>query len=105
MMKNTTVVDATSGLIQVTGKLVIKNLVGVMGGFKPGKRIESEKFMLGDIPLANDERKGHVGVYLENKGDVDSVKCQIITDVRTLSVDYKEPVPVVIGIGCPAQGI
>ena len=51
-MENTTIVDATSGLIQVTGKLVIKNLVGVMAGYKQGKFIESEEFMLGDNPLA-----------------------------------------------------
>ena len=46
IMENTTVVDAE--LIQVTGKLVIKNLVGVMiDGFR--QKIDSEKFMFGDI--------------------------------------------------------
>ena len=110
MIENTTVVEATSGIIQVTGKLVIKNLVGVMAGFKTGKFIESEKFMLGDIPLAikvypnskADKSKGHVSVYLMNKGDEDiSVKSQIITDVETLSLDYTEPVKAGSGLGWP----
>ena len=111
MIENTTVVEATSGIIQVTGKLVIKNLVGVMAGFKPGKFIESEKFMLGDIPLAikvypngkTDESKGHVSVFLMNKGDEDiSVKSQIITDVKPLSIDYTdEPVKAGSGLGWP----
>ena len=35
-MENTTVVDGRSGIIEATGKLVIKNFVEVMGGFKPG---------------------------------------------------------------------
>ena len=34
-MKYTTVVDAKSGIIQVTAELVIKNFVDVMAGFKP----------------------------------------------------------------------
>ena len=44
MMENTTVVDATSGIIQASAKLVIKNLVEVMAGFKPGDSITSEDF-------------------------------------------------------------
>ena len=34
MDKHTTVVDAKSGIIQVTEELVIKNFVHVMAGFK-----------------------------------------------------------------------
>ena len=34
-METTTVIDA--GLMEVTGTLVIKNLVGVMEGIEPGK--------------------------------------------------------------------
>ena len=108
MMENTTVVDATSGINKVTGKLVIKNLIGVMAGFKPGKFIASEKFMLGEHPLAikvypngrTDETKGHVSVFLVNKGDEDiSVKSQIITDVKTFSVDYTDPLRAGLGKG------
>ena len=50
-MESTTVVDAKSRIIKVTGKLVIKNLVEVMAGFQPGEEIDSDTFMLGDIPL------------------------------------------------------
>ena len=101
-MENTTVVDSTSGLIQVTGKLVIKNLVGVMAGYKQGKFIESEKFMLGDNPLticvypngnAEESSKGHVAVFVTNRGDADiSVKFQILTDVRPCLSDTYTPI-------------
>ena len=109
MMENTTVVGA--GLIQVTGKLVIKNLVGVIAGFEQGKFIESEKFMLGDNPLtikvypngnAKEGSKGHVGIFVTNEGDADiSVNCQIITDVETCTFDYNLPIKAGLSCGCP----
>ena len=71
-MKYTTVVDAKSGIIQVTAELVIKNFVEVMAGFKPGRSIVSDPFNVGDTPMAikvylngrNEDGKGNVGVFL-----------------------------------------
>ena len=99
MMENTTVVDAASGLIKASGKLVIKNLVEVMEGFKPKMHIESEQFKIGDVPLlievspngVYDSCKGFVSVFLMNKGDVDiSVKCELITDLITKEITYND---------------
>ena len=109
-MENTTVVDGMSGIIEATGKLVIKNFVKVMAGFKPGMLIESDPFMLGDIPLAirvypngdEDLFKGHVSLYLRNKGDDDiSVKGQLITDLDTMDFVYTETVKARGGWGEP----
>ena len=97
MMENTTVVSAKSGLIKAEGKLVIQDFADVMAGFRPGKKIESEAFMLGDTPLTIavypngqvDEDKGHVSIYLYNYGDDDiNVKCQLITDLETRDFSY-----------------
>ena len=88
-MKHTTVVDAQSGIIQVTAELVIKNFVDVMAGFKPGRFIESEPFNVGDTPMTirvflnghDEDEKGTVGVFLWNYGQADiNVKCQFITE-------------------------
>ena len=96
-MEYTTVVDAKSGIIQVTGKLVIKNFVEVMAGFKPGRFIESEPFNVGDTPMAirvypngeDDERKGNVAVFLKNFSNADiSVRCQFITEVVSWEIEY-----------------
>ena len=101
-MESTTVVDAKSRIIKVTGKLVIKNLVEVMAGFQPGEEIDSDTFMSGDIPLRihvypngyNDESKGFVSVFLKNQGDDEiSVKCQLITDVKTMEFGFVFPLP------------
>ena len=98
-MENTTIVDGMSGIIEATGKLVIKNFARVMGGFKPGMCIESDSFMLGDIPLSimvypngdKEENKGHVSLFLYNDGDENiSVKGQLITELRTMDFDYTE---------------
>ena len=98
-MENTTVIDGMSGIIEATGKLVIKNFAKVMAGFKPGMLIESDPFMLGDTPLAirvypNGDRhssKGHVSLFLQNNGDDDiRVKGQLITDLNTIDFEYTE---------------
>ena len=108
MMENTTVVDAASGIIEASAKLVIKNMVRVMAGFKPGQIIESHEFKIGDHPLlirvypnGRDENfKGYVSVYLKNKGDVElSVKSLLITDVTTDVIDYQLPLRVGSGRG------
>ena len=103
-MENTTIVDGMSGIIEATGKLVIKNFARVMGGFKPGMFIESDSFMLGDTPLSirvypngpnggRDDYKGNVSLCLFNNGDEDiSVKGQLITELRTMDFDYTETV-------------
>ena len=108
MMENTTVVDAASGLIKASGKLVIKNLVEVMEGFKPGTNIQSEQFKIGDVSLlievdpngVTDSYKGFVSVLLINKGDVDiSVKCELITDLITREITYKDTMKAGSGLG------
>ena len=108
MEKHTTVVDAKSGVIQVTEELVIKNFVEVMAGFEPGKFIESEPFNLGDTPMAvrvypngrTEEERGNVSVFLWNKGDADiNVKCQFIAEVASEEFDYTETVRAGEGVG------
>ena len=100
-MESTTVVDAKSGLIQVTGKLVIKNFVEVMAGFKPGRFILSDPFNVGDTPMAikvylngrDNKETGNVGVFLMNHSDADiNVKCQLNTDVATWEFSYTDKV-------------
>ena len=107
-MKYTTVVDAKSGIIQVTAELVIKNFVDVMGGFKPGMEIRSDPFNVGDTPMAiwvylngqDEAEKGNVGIFLQNDGDAEiNVKCQFITEVRTRGFDYTKTVPAGDGQG------
>ena len=89
-MENITVYDGRSGVIQVTAKLVIKNFLEVMSGFKPGNSFETVPFKVGDTPMIfevypngyDDNLKGY-------KGDADlSVKCQFITDVAAKKLDY-----------------
>ena len=98
-MEHTTVVSGMSGIIQVTEKLVIKDFVEVMAGFEPGKTIKSDLFLVGDTPIKiavypngdGNNNKGHVGVYLRNIGEADiRLKCQFITDVKTVGFDYKD---------------
>ena len=101
MAKYTTVVDAKSGVIQVTAELVIKNFVEVMAGFEPKMMIESDPFNVGDTPMAirvhpngyNEDSKGNVSIFLDNNGDADiKVKCEFITEVKTEGFDYTDPV-------------
>ena len=100
-MENTTIVAGKSGIIGATAKLVIKDFVEVMGGFKPGKSIRSDLFMMGDTSMdievyPNGDKhasKGHVSLYLNNKGDDDiGVKGQLITDLKTVDFDYDKEV-------------
>ena len=111
-MDNTTVVSAKSGLIKAEGKLVIQDFADVMAGFRPGKKIESEAFMLGDTPVTIavypngevDEYKGHVSIFLYNNGDDDiNVKCQLITDVEKREFGYDVPLTAKGG-GNPGRG-
>ena len=99
-MESTTVVDASSRIIQATGRLIIKNLVGVMAGFQMGETIKSDIFMLGDNPFtiqvcpngSKEEAKGFVSIFLCNKSDAEiSVKCQLITDVEKKEFGYDYP--------------
>ena len=102
-MENTTIVCVVVGQSEVVGaKLVIKDFANVMGEFKPGQRIQSEPFLVGDATLAiavypngeDQQDKGHVSLFLQSKGDQDiSVKGELITDVKTKSFDYTDPVP------------
>ena len=78
-----------------------------MEGFKPKMHIESEQFRIGDVPLSieispngvDDSCKGFVSVFLMNKGDVDiSVKCELITDLITKEITYKDSIKA--GSGC-----
>ena len=85
-------VDAKTGLIQVTANLVIKNFADMMAGFLPGRHILSDPFNVGHTPMAikvfpngqDDEEKGTVAIFLQNRGTTGiSVKCQLITDLMT----------------------
>ena len=96
-MKYTTVVDAKSGVIQVTAELVIKNFVDVMAGLRPGTEIASDPFNVGDTPMAirvflnghDEDHRGKVGVFLRNYGNADiRVKCELITEVKNFNFDY-----------------
>jgi len=102
-MENTTIVCVVVGQSEVVGaKPVIKDFANVMGEFKPGQRIQSEPFLVGDAPFAievypngeDHQDKGHVSLFLQSKGDRDiSVKGELITDVKTKSFDYTETWP------------
>ena len=76
-MEHTTVFDGST--TQVTGKLVIKNLVEIMPGFETGKSIESDQFMAGDTAMVlevypngfDEDCTGDVDCFLQNNGDGD----------------------------------
>ena len=98
-MENITVYDGKSGVIQATAKLVIKNFLEVMSGFKPGRSFDSVPFMVGDTPMTlevypngyYDWCRGYVSILIRNKGEADiSVKYQLITDVETDENDYMD---------------
>ena len=97
----TTVVDIESGVIKVTAKLVIKNLVKMMAGIEVGKAIESDPFKVGETPMTigvyvngqDEEERGTIAIFLYNDGDEDMrVKCQLITDLVTKDFGYDETV-------------
>ena len=94
-MEHTTVFDGST--TQVTGKLVIKNLVEIKPGFEPGKSIKSDPFMVGDTILTlkvypnglRESDAGDVDCFLRNSGDADILlKGQLITEVDTEEFDY-----------------
>ena len=99
-MENTTIVAGKSGIIEATAKLVIKDFVEVMSRVRVGKCIESDLFWLGDTPMSievfpngdRDEDKGHVSLFLSNKGNYDdiSVKGELVTDLKTMDIEYKD---------------
>ena len=89
-MENVTVYAKTKGT-HATAKLVIKDFPKVMLACKPGKGYASEVFMVGDTPMSiivypngdNDDRKGKVSIFLENKSDASlTVKFKFTTDVK-----------------------
>ena len=94
-MEHTTVFDGST--TQVTGKLVIKNLVEIMPGFEVGKSIESDPFLVGDTAMVlevypnglDEASAGDVDCYLYNDGEADILlKGQLITEVDTEEFDY-----------------
>ena len=95
-MEHTTVFDGST--TQVTGKLVIKNLVEIMPGFEVGKSIESDPFLVGDTAMVlevypnglDEASAGDVDCYLYNDGEADILlKGQLITEVDTEEFDYR----------------
>ena len=106
----TTVVDIESGVIKVTGKLVIKNLVKMMAGIEVGKAIKSDPFKVGKTPMSIrvyvngqlEEQRGTIAIFLRNNGDEDiRVKCQLITDLVTKEFGYETTVKAGRGFGFP----
>ena len=98
-MEDITVFSGKSGIIQKTGKLVIKDFLEVMHAFPPGKSFESVPFMVGDTPMTievfpngfDDDYSEYVSIFLNNKSNQRvSVKCQFITDLATLEFDYED---------------
>ena len=96
MAENVTVFDATSGIIQATASMTIKNLSEVMTMYKPGKHFTSDSFKVGDTPMSirvfpngdcnGDacDSVGHVAIFLRNLGDADITgKVTFTTDART----------------------
>ena len=87
-MENVTIFAGKSGVIQGTGKLVIKDFLDVMSVYPPGKCVESDEFMVGDFAMSIlifpngdvNENKGCVSAFLVNKSNEDlTVKCQFVT--------------------------
>ena len=96
-MENTTIFSGTSGQIETTAKLVIKEFVEVMRGFDCGMFIKSDSFMVGDYPLSirvypnGVEYDSYVGVFLHNDGDsAITVKGVLTTDLDTINWDTEE---------------
>ena len=100
-MATITVFDAELGIIEGTGKLVIKNFLKAASSFQPGKNFESDPFMVGDTEMTirvhpngkSEKFKGNVSIFLSNKSRADvNVKCQFITDVVAKEFDYVDTV-------------
>ena len=96
MEKNRTVyAKASAG--KATAELVIKDFVEVMKTSQPGKSYSSDTFMVGEIPMAieiypngsEEEDRGEVSVFLSNQSDadLDMVKCQFVTEIKTMIYD------------------
>ena len=99
-MEHTTVIDGN--MIHVTAKLVIKNMVQIMKGYKVGQRIMSDPFKLGDTPMViavypngwNIKSIGYVSLFLINQGDADiSLKGEVSTDLAEMEFDYTMSIP------------
>ena len=107
-MEHTTVIDGN--IIYVTAKLVIKNMVQIMKGYKVGQHILSDPFKLGDTPLViavypngdTDKSRGYVSLFVNNDGDADiSLKGEVFTDVDKIVFDYTETILADSGLGEP----
>ena len=94
-MEQVTVIEGN--MVHVTAKLVIKNFVQIMPGYKVGQDILSDPFMVGDTPMIisvypngdYETNKGHVSLYLNNNGDADiSLKGELVTDVKNIEFEY-----------------
>ena len=88
IMENVTIFAGKSGVIEGTGKLIIKDFLDVMSVYPPGKCVESDEFMVGDFAMSIlifpngdvNEDKGCVSAFLVNKSNEDlTVKCQFVT--------------------------
>ena len=100
-METITVFDAELGIIQGTGKLVIKNFLKAMSSFPPGKKFESDPFMVGTTEMTVwvypngevEEYRGNVSIFLCNKSSANvNVKCQFTTDVEVNEFGYEDTV-------------
>ena len=87
-MENVTIFAGKSGVIQGTGKLVIKDFLDVMSVYPPEMSVESDEFMVGEFPMSikiypngdTNEDKGSVCAFLVNKSNEDlTVKFQFVT--------------------------
>ena len=88
-MEGVTIFAGKSGVIRGTGKLVIKDFLDVKSVYPPEKWVESDKFMVGEVPMTiqvfpngdDEENKGTVSVFLANKSNEDvTVNCLFVTD-------------------------
>ena len=96
MEKNRTVY-AKAPARKATAELVIKDFVEVMKTSQPGSSYSSNTFMVGEIPMAieiypngfDEEDIGEVSVFLSNQSDadLDMVKCQFVTEIKTMIYD------------------
>ena len=91
MEKSRTVYAKAPG-VKATAELVIKDFVEVMKTSATRKCYGSDPFMVGNIPMIiwvypngyDDERKGNVSIFLENRSQVDvTIQYQFITEANT----------------------
>ena len=107
-MESTTTVVRKPGVVEA--KLVVKDLFGPnrnellknMKGY-PYICIESEKFLVGDTPMSIKVWLGkmvYARIGLHNYGDPGiRVKGKLVTDMKTMDLDYEGPVKVEGGPG------